>query len=122
MVKELGLLMLDQIARKTEAIRGLDLKIKELAAQGRGARRLQTIPGVGPVTALAIEAFAPPLETFRSGRDFAAWLGLVPRQHSSGGKQRLGRVSKAGQRVILRLLIIGALYRLNWLGRKSIPE
>jgi transposase len=122
LVKELGQLMLDQIARKTEAIRGLDLKIKELAAQGRGARRLQTIPGVGPVTALAIEAFAPPLETFRSGRDFAAWLGLVPRQHSSGGKQRLGRVSKAGQRDIRRLLIIGAMSRLNWLGRKSIPE
>jgi len=122
LVRELGQLMLEQIARKSEAIRGLDLKIKELAAQGRDARRLQTIPGVGPVTALAIEAFAPPLETFRSGRDFAAWLGLVPRQHSSGGKQRLGRVSKAGQRDIRRLLIIGAMSRLNWLGRKSIPE
>lgn len=86
------------------------------------ARRLQTIPGVGPVTALAIEAFAPSLETFRSGRDFAAWLGLVPRQHSSGGRQRLGRMSKVGQRDIRRLLIIGAMSRLNWLGRKSIRE
>lgn len=122
LVRELGQLLLEQIARKGEAIQSLNVQIKELAAQSRDARRLQTIPGVGPVTALAIEAFAPPLETFRSGRDFAAWLGLVPRQHSSGGKQRLGRVSKAGQRDIRRLLIIGAMSRLNWLGRKSIPE
>ena len=74
------------------------------------------------MTALAVEAFAPPMETFRCGRDFAAWLGLVPRQFSSGGKERLGRISKAGQSDIRRLLIIGAMSRLNWLGRKSIPE
>jgi transposase len=80
------------------------------------------MPGVGPLSALAIEAFAPPLETFNSGRDFAAWLGLVPRQHSSGGKPRLGRMSKAGQPDIRRLLIIGAMSRLSWLGRKSIPK
>ena len=59
---------------------------------------------------------------FSCGRGFAAWLGLVPRQHSSGGKERLGRVSKAGQVDIRRLLIIGAMSRLNWLGRRSIPE
>ena len=53
---------------------------------------------------------------------FAAWLGLVPRQFSSGGKERLGSISKAGQNDIRRLLIIGAMSRLNWLGRKSIPE
>src|SRR3546814_1299953 len=62
------------------------------------------------------------MESFRCGRDFAAWLGLVPRQFSSGGKERLGRISKAGQADIRRLLIIGAMSRLNWLGRKSIPE
>jgi transposase len=56
----------------------------------------------------------------KRGRDFAAWLGLVPRQHSSGGKERLGRVSKAGQADIRRLLIIGAMSRLSWLGRRSI--
>lgn len=122
LVRELGRVLLEQIAGKTEVVQGLDRRIKDLAAQSRDARRLQTIPGVGPVTALAIEAFAPPIESFRCGRDFAAWLGLVPRQHSSGGKQRLGRVSKAGQRDIRRLLIIGAMSRLNWLGRKSIRE
>ena len=57
-------------------------------------RQLQTMLGVGPVTALAVEAFALPMNQFRRGRDFAAWLGLVPRQHSSGGKQRLGKTSK----------------------------
>ena len=80
------------------------------------------MPGVGPLTALAVEAFAPDMTSFRRGRDFAAWLGLVPRQRSSGGKDRLGRVSKAGQADIRRLLVIGAMSRLNWLGRRSIPE
>ena len=51
---------------------------------------------------------APPIETFRKGRDFAAWLGLAPRQHSTGGKQRLGSITKMGERTIRRLLIIGA--------------
>lgn len=114
--------LMKQIAEKTVRINARTAKIKTLAAEADTARRLQTIPGVGPLTALAVEAFAPPMESFRCGRDFAAWLGLVPRQFSSGGKERLGRVSKAGQSDIRRLLIIGAMSRLNWLGRKSIPE
>ena len=114
--------LLEQIAEKTVRINARTGKIKALAAEADTARRLQTIPGVGPLTALAVEAFAPPMENFRCGRDFAAWLGLVPRQFSSGGKERLGRISKAGQADIRRLLIIGAMSRLNWLGRKSIPE
>ncbi len=114
--------LMKQIAEKTVRIDTRTKKIKDLAAEADTARRLQTIPGVGPLTALAVEAFAPSMESFRCGRDFAAWLGLVPRQYSSGGKERLGRVSKAGQSDIRRLLIIGAMSRLNWLGRKSIPE
>ncbi|MEW9855257.1 IS110 family transposase [Novosphingobium sp. M1R2S20] len=114
--------LIKQIAEKTVRIDARTAKIKALAAEADTARRLQTIPGVGPLTALAVEAFAPPMESFRCGRDFAAWLGLVPRQFSSGGKERLGRVSKAGQSDIRRLLFIGAMSRLNWLGRKSIPE
>ena len=122
LVREVGRTILEQIAGKNDAIVGMDRKMRHLAAQSDNARRLQTIPGVGPVTALAVEAFAPSLQAFRCGRDFAAWLGLVPKQYSSGGKQRLGRMSKAGQRDIRRLLIIGAMSRLNWLGRKSIAE
>lgn len=122
LVRDLCQDMLKQIAGKTDRIHALMMQLKELAAEAETAKRLQTMPGVGPVTALAIEAFAPPMEVFKCGRDFAAWLGLVPRQHSSGGKQQLGRVSKAGQSDIRRLLIVGAMSRLTWLGRKSICE
>lgn len=114
--------LIQQIAEKTVRIDAKTKRTVKLAAQTDTARRLQTMPGVGPLTALAIEAFAPEMESFRCGRDFAAWLGLVPRQHSSGGKERLGRVSKAGQADIRRLLIIGAMSRLNWMGRQSIHE
>lgn len=114
--------LLEQVAEKTTRIEARTRLARQLAEQADTARRLQTMPGVGPLTALAIEAYSPTMETFRRGRDFAAWLGLVPRQHSSGGKDRLGRVSKAGQADIRRLLIIGAMSRLNWLGRRSIPE
>ncbi len=79
------------------------------------------MPGVGPIGALAIETFAPPMDQFARGRDFAAWLGLVPRQNSSGGKQKLGRVSKMGQKDIRRLLIIGAMAVVRWASRKGAP-
>ena len=114
--------LLVQIAEKSARIDAKSKKMKALAAETDTARRLQTMPGVGPLTALAVEAFAPDMAQFKCGRDFAAWLGLVPRQYSSGGKERLGRVSKAGQRDIRRLLIIGAMSRLNWLGRRTISE
>jgi transposase len=120
--------LLAQIAETTEKITAKTKRLKALADETDTARRLQTMPGVGPLTALAVEAFAPQMGQFRCGRDFAAWLGLVPRQHSSGGKERLGRVSKAGQTDIRRLLIIGAMTRIlaharykgpaeSWLGR-----
>ena len=80
------------------------------------------MPGVGPVTAVAIESFAPEMMTFRHGRDFAAWLGLVPRQNSTGGKQKLGRVSKMGQRDIRRLLIIGAMSVVRAAVHRGAPE
>ncbi|WP_287364313.1 transposase [Mesorhizobium sp.] len=97
-------------------------KAKALSRATDTARRLQTMPGVGPQTALAISGFAPPMESFKRGRDFAAWLGLVPLQYTSGAKERLGRVSKAGQTDIRSLLIIGAMSRLTVLARKSIVE
>lgn len=114
--------LLAQIAEKTARIDARTKTAKELAKSAGTSRRLQTMPGVGPLTALAIEAFAPDIASFRNGRDFAAWLGLVPRQRSSGGKERHGRVSKAGQPDIRRLLIIGAMSRLNWIGRRAIRE
>ena len=78
-----------------------------------------TIPGVGPVTAMAIQAFAPPLDGFRHGRDFSAWLGLVPRQHTTAGKPRLGRISKMGQRDLRRLLVMGAMAVIRHASRRD---
>ena len=72
------------------------------------SRRLATIPGIGPLIATAIVATVPDPKVFRSGREFAAWLGLVPRQKSTGGKPRLGRISRLGDRYIRQLLIVGA--------------
>ena len=114
--------LLVQIVAKTERITERTAKLKTLATQSDTARRLQTMPGVGPLTAVAVEAFGPDMAQFKTGRHFAAWLGLVPRQHSSGGKERLGRMTKAGQVDIRRLLIIGAMSRLTWLGRKTIQQ
>ena len=114
--------MLEQIAEKTERINTRSHEVKRLAGQTKTLERLQTMPGLGPVTALAINAFAPDMTCFKRGQDFSAWLGLVPKQNSTGGKSRLGSVSKAGQSDIRRLLIIGAMSRLNWLGRKSIRD
>ena len=113
--------LLAQIAEKTERIEAKTRTLKALAAETDTARRLQTMPGVGPLTALAVEAFAPDMAQFKSGRDFAAWLGLVPRQHSTGGKARLGRISKAGQNDIRRLLIIGAMTRIMGRARHKVP-
>jgi len=86
----------------------LNAEIARRAKENDVARRLMTIPGIGPLIATAIGVLAPPPETFRKGRDFAAWLGLVPRQHSTGGKQRLGATTRMGERSLRRLLIIGA--------------
>jgi transposase len=86
----------------------LDREIARRAKEDATARRLMTIPGVGPITAAALVALAPPAEAFRRGRDFSAWLGLTPLQRSSGGKEKLGRVSKMGERTLRRLLVIGA--------------
>lgn len=122
LVRDLCRDFLERIEEQTTRIEAMMQKIKAQISHTETAKRLQTMPGLGPITAIALEAFAPPMETFKCGRNFAAWLGLVPRQHSSGGKHKLGRVSKAGQADIRRLLIIGAMSRLNWLGRKSIPE
>ena len=108
-VLELGRLLLEHIDELDEKIDGLDRKLHACARQDEETARLMTIPGVGPITALALQAFAPPMESFRRGRDFSAWIGLVPRQHTTGGKPRLGKISKMGQRDLRRLLITGAM-------------
>lgn len=99
----------DRICDLSESIEILNAKVKAHCASSQTARLLQTMPGIGPIAAMAIEAFAPDMQNFAKGRDFAAWLGLIPRQNSSGGKTRLGRTTKMGQKDIRRVLLIGAM-------------
>jgi len=101
--------LLGQCRATAERIGALEA---EIAAHARGddtARRLATVPGIGPITASLIAAtVGGNIGAFRSARHFAAWLGLVPRQHSTGGRTRLGRITKAGDREIRTLLVLGA--------------
>jgi transposase len=107
------------LTRLEVEIQSLEAEIVRRAKGDEVARRLMTIPGVGPLIATALVALAPPPAMFRRGRDFAAWLGLTPRQHSTGGKQRLGATTKMGERSLRRLLIIGANSVVQWRARKG---
>ena len=100
--------LVDVLRHLDERITGLDAEIARRAREDETARRLMTIPGIGPLIATALATLAPPPEHFRRARDFAAWLGLTPRQHSTGGKQRLGATTRMGERSLRRLLILGA--------------
>jgi len=122
LIVETARLYLAQIASLSEQIATLEKVLQKTATKAANSARLLTVPGIGHITAMAIEAFAPPMETFRRGRDFAAWLGLVPVQRSTGGKQVLGRTSKMGQRDIRRLLITGAMTIVRWASRKTPPK
>ena len=94
-------------ALETE-ISELELKIKHWHRTSAVSQRLATIPGVGIITATALAATIADPSQFKSGRQFAAWLGLVPRQNSSGGKERLGRITKMGDGYLRKLLVVGA--------------
>jgi transposase len=100
--------LIDQIRVIGIAIAKAEQRIIAWHRASQASRRLATIPGIGPITASAIAAAVLKATLFRSGRQFAAWLGLTPRAHSSGGKQRLGGISKQGDSYIRRLLVIGA--------------
>jgi len=102
-------------------IKALEGEIVAWHKTNEESRRLETIPGVGVLTATAIAATVTDPSHFRSGREFAAWLGLVPRQNSSGGKQRLGRVSKMGDGYLRSLLFVGATAVIRFARSKSSP-
>lgn len=114
-------MLLERTAHLTDRIKALKARIAAMSNEAEVPRQLQTMPGVGPITAPAVETFAPPIEQFRRGRDFAAWLGPVARQHSTSGKQKLGKTSKMGQRDIRRLRVIGATAVIRWALRGSVP-
>jgi transposase len=89
-------------------IGSIEKRIKTQHRSNEASKRLETIPGIGVIGASAIAATVADPTVFRSGRDFAAWIGLVPRQDSTGGKQKLGPISKQGDRYLRRILVVGA--------------
>jgi len=112
-------LLVEQLRSLDERVALLDRELARRAREDAEAKRLMTIPGIGPITATALVALAPTAQAFKRGRDFAAWLGLTPLQRSTGGKQKLGETSRMGERTLRRLLIIGASAAVRWAMRKG---
>jgi transposase len=105
-------LLFDQLVETDRRIEHLAGEIEEIHEQSEASQRLATIPGVGMLSATIIAATTPAVGNFGSARDYAAWLGLTPKPHSSGGTQRVGRISKMGNRYIRRLLYLGAMAQI----------
>jgi transposase len=111
--------LVGQLRMVQAQVLGLEQQLKTWHRANEASRRLETIPGIGVITATALVATIGDASQFRSGRQLAAWLGLVPRQHSSGGKERLGRISKRGDGYLRKLLVHGARTVLLWSRRKK---
>lgn len=111
--------LLSELHHLDERIAIYDKHISQMAAQDARAKQLKRINGIGDTTATAILAMIGSGQDFKCGRQFAAWLGLTPSQHSSGGKARLGRITKAGDHYLRSLLVIGARSALNAAKQKS---
>jgi transposase len=101
--------LLDQLTALQQQIGQLDRCIHVQHRASDVSRRLESIPGIGVIGATAIAATIADPSAFKTGRDFAAWIGLVPRQYSTGGKEKLGGISKQGDRYLRRLLVLGAM-------------
>lgn len=114
--------IVDQLRDLRSGIADLEAEIVAWHRADPTSCRLATIPGIGPITASAIAATVSDPSYFRSGRQLAAWLGLTPRQHSSGGKERLGRISKQGDRYIRWLLVMGALSVIRYARTKAAAD
>lgn len=112
----------DQLRDVAARVAAVEVELLAWHRASELSRRLATIPGVGPITASAIVATVGDASQFTSGRQFAAWLGLVPQQRSSGGKERLGRISKRGDGYIRRLLIHGARAVVGWRKRRPVTS
>ena len=112
-----------------EQFRDTRRKIEDVAVENRKsvendevARRLQTVPGIGPIASSVLAATLPDVSNFKSARDLAAWLGLTPKPHSSGGKERLGKISETGNRFIRRLLYLGAMATITARRRRGAGD
>jgi transposase len=114
-------ILVRQIMGLTNEIGALDRQLMAWHAESEASRSLASIPGLGVITATAIAATVTDPGQFRSGRQFAAWLGLTPQQHSTGGKTRLGGISKQGDRYLRRLLVVGATAVIRHTKDKPTP-
>lgn len=112
-------LIADMIEGLSQQIRAIEIELMAWHRSTAASRRLETIPGIGFITATALAATVGDARVFRSGRQFAAWLGLVPKQHSSGGKERMGGISKMGDRYLRHLLVVGATAVIRFARRKA---
>jgi transposase len=118
--REALLVLIEQIEDLDRRIGKVETAIVRRSRADETARRLATVPGIGALTANALQALVPDPGGFKSGRHFAAWLGLTPRAHSSGGKERLGRISRAGNTTLRTFLVLGATASLRSARRR--PE
>lgn len=114
--------LLEQLRALDVRVVRYDRRIETLAREMESARRLMAIAGIGPLTATALVATVGDAKVFGHGRQFAAWLGLTPRQYSSGGKSKLGRISKRGDVYLRTLLIHGARSVLRLTAKKTDPK
>jgi len=112
---------LSELTRLDERIKQYDHYIEQAAKEDLRSRQLMQLAGIGPTTASAIVATVGKGHDFSCGRQFCAWLGLVPGQYSSGGKQRLGRITKAGDPYLRTLLIMGGKAVLAAAKNKTDP-
>jgi transposase len=112
-------MLVTQLALINDQILEMDRRIRANARATETGRRLMEVPGVGPLLASALVAAIPDPKAFRSGRNLAAWIGLVPRQNSSGGKERLAGITKQGDRYLRQLLVVGALAVVKYAQRNG---
>lgn len=110
-------MLVSQLQMLNEQILETDRHVRASARATEVGRRLMEVPGVGPVLASALVAAIPDPRSFKSGRNLAAWIGLVPRQNSSGGKERLRGITKQGDRYLRQLLVVGALAVIRYAQR-----
>ncbi len=119
--REALLQLVEQIRDIERKIEAFDKQLLSLARQNEVCRQLITIPGIGPIAATALVATVGNARSFTSGRHFAAWIGLVPKQHSTGGKERLGGISKRGDAYLRKLLIHGAPASVHRVRSHQVP-
>jgi transposase len=116
--RELLQQLLEELSALEARVATYDVQLGQVAQTHLVCQRLLTIPGLGELTATALVAAVSDAAQCKNGRQFAAWLGLVPRQHSTGGKSRLLGISKHGDSYLRKLLVHGARSWLRWVGRK----